>query len=72
MTPRKSDDPVIDEIRATRQRIWQGFDNDPAKAVAHYMRMQERYKDRMIGSQVQASAPVTRRRKRHTPAAAQK
>lgn len=43
-------DPVIDEIREVRHRISKQFDHDPARLVAHYMELQERYRDRLIQS----------------------
>jgi hypothetical protein len=47
MTQERSD-PVIDEIRAIRQRISARFDHDPARLVAYYMELQERHRDRLI------------------------
>jgi hypothetical protein len=41
-------DPVIDEIREIRHRISERFDHDPARLVAYYMELQEKYRDRMI------------------------
>ena len=41
-------DPVVDEIRETRQRIEARFDHDPARLVAYYMKLQERHADRLI------------------------
>lgn len=41
-------DPPVDEIRAIRHRILARFDQDPAKLVAYYMQMQEKYRDRLI------------------------
>ena len=41
-------DPVIDEIRAVRHRISARFDHDPARLVAYYIELQERYRDRLI------------------------
>ena len=43
-------DPVIDEIREIRHRISEQFGHDPVKLVAHYMQLQERYRDRLIGA----------------------
>ena len=40
-------DPVIDEIREVRRRISQCLGNDPARLVAYYMELQERYRDRL-------------------------
>jgi hypothetical protein len=43
-------DPVIDEVRELRRRISQRFDHDPAKLVAYYMQLQEKYRDRLVSS----------------------
>lgn len=52
MTMKKPEsDPVIDEIREVRHRISERFDHDPSKLVAHYMELQEQYKDRLIGAE---------------------
>lgn len=40
-------DPVIDEIREVRRRISERFGHDPARLVAYYMELQERYRDRL-------------------------
>ncbi len=40
-------DPVIDEIRELRRRISERLGNDPARLVAYYMELQERYRDRL-------------------------
>ena len=47
MNPKPSD-PVIDEIREVRHRISERLDHDPARLVAYYMELQEKYRDRMI------------------------
>ena len=47
---RMRNDPVIDEIRQVRYRISQRFDNDPAKLVAYYIQLQEKYRDRLLAS----------------------
>jgi hypothetical protein len=41
-------DPVIDEIRAVRQRISARFDHNPARLIAYYQELQRRYADRML------------------------
>jgi hypothetical protein len=41
-------DPVIDEIREVRHQISARVDHDPARLVAYYMKLQERYPDRLI------------------------
>jgi hypothetical protein len=49
-------DPVIDEVRAVRHRISRDVGHDPAKLVAYYMQLQEKYRDRLVVS-------ATKRRK---------
>ncbi len=41
-------DQPIDEIRELRRRISARFDNDPARLVDYYMKLQEQYRDRLI------------------------
>jgi len=41
-------DRPIDEIRELRRRISARFDNDPARLVAYYVKLQEQYRDRLI------------------------
>ena len=47
MQPNPSD-PVIDEIREVRHRISERYNHDPVRLVAHYMELQERYRDRLL------------------------
>ena len=47
MKPNQND-PVIDEIREARHCISARFNHDPARLVAYYMELQERYRDRLI------------------------
>jgi hypothetical protein len=49
MNPNPSD-PVIDEIREVRHRISAEFAHDPARLVAYYIELQERYRDRLVES----------------------
>ena len=44
-------DPVIDEVRAVRHRISEQCGHDPARLVAHYMKLQEQYRHRLIESE---------------------
>ena len=46
----KKSDPVIDEVRRVRRRISQRFDHDPARLVAYYMQLQEKYRERLLVS----------------------
>ena len=48
-------DPVVDEVREIRRRISERFDHDPARLVAYYIQMQEKYRDRMIQSEKEAN-----------------
>ena len=41
-------DQPIDEIRELRRRISARCDNDPARLVAYYVKLQEQYRDRLI------------------------
>ena len=45
----RNDEP-IDEIRELRRRISERFDHDPARLVAYYVKLQEQYRDRLIGT----------------------
>lgn len=49
------DDPAIDEIRRVRHLISERFDHDPTRLVAHYMEVQQEYRERLIGD---VSVPV--------------
>ncbi|MGL4463039.1 MAG: hypothetical protein ACRDD1_12270 [Planctomycetia bacterium] len=49
-------DPVIDEVREVRRRISARFDHDPDRLVAHYLRFQQQFGDRLIGA---AALPAT-------------
>jgi hypothetical protein len=50
MSEKPLSDPVIDEIREVRMRISAQFDHDPEKLVKHYMELQKRHADRLIGA----------------------
>jgi hypothetical protein len=41
-------DPVIEEIREARHRISERVGHDPARLVAYYIELQERYRDRLL------------------------
>lgn len=55
MEPRE--DPVVEEMRESRRRVSQACGHDAARLVEHYMRLQERYKDRLLGIGRQATRP---------------
>ncbi len=42
------EDPIIDEVRRVRHRISEKFNHDPRKLVEHYLKLQERHKDRIL------------------------
>ena len=41
-------DPALDAIRKVRHEISRGFDNDPARLIAHYIEMQRRIEQSKI------------------------
>lgn len=43
-------DPVIDEIREIRLQISERFGHDLERLGAHYMELQEQYRDRLLGA----------------------
>jgi len=45
----KQNDPVVDEIREVRRRISERFAHDPARLVAYYIKLQEQYRERLLG-----------------------
>lgn len=48
MRTMKNEDEGIRAVRDVRKRISAEFGNDPERLVEHYMREQERYRDRML------------------------
>jgi hypothetical protein len=48
MTTQTKEDEGIQAVRDIRKRISSEFGNDPEKLVEHYLREQERYRDRML------------------------
>jgi hypothetical protein len=48
MSKDEDPDPLIDEIRAVRARIWQEHGNDIERVVQHYMELQRQYKGPVI------------------------
>ena len=44
----KKDDEGIRAVRDVRVKISAEFDNDPEKLVEHYMKEQERYRERLL------------------------
>jgi hypothetical protein len=47
MTETLNDAP-IEEVRELRRQISARFGNDPARPVAHYIELQEQYRDRLV------------------------
>jgi hypothetical protein len=47
-------DPVIDEIREIRKQISARFDHDTQKLIEHYMELQKRHQERLLGSPEQS------------------
>lgn len=47
-------DAVIEEMRAARRRASQACGHDAARLVEYYMRLQERYEDRLLESDSEA------------------
>ncbi len=43
-------DPTVDEIREVRRQISARFNNDPARLVEHYLRFQEQFRERLLGT----------------------
>jgi hypothetical protein len=48
------EDAVIEEMRAARRRASQACGHDAARLVEYYMRLQERYEDRLLESDSEA------------------
>lgn len=44
----KIQDPTIDRIRQVRHEISEECDHDPQKLVAHYLKYQEQFADRLL------------------------
>jgi hypothetical protein len=56
-------DPVIDEIREIRHRISERFGHDSEKLVAHYIKLQKKYKKRLLKEESLAKPRPKRQRK---------
>ena len=55
MPQNQSNDPTIEEVREARHRISEKCGHDPERLVAYYMKLQEQYRERLIG-QVEPAA----------------
>ena len=44
-------DPLIDDIRVVRTQISKRFKHEPNRLITHYIKMQERYKSRLLKPQ---------------------
>ena len=40
---------ALEQVRSARRQISEAFDHDPRKLVEHYMEMQRKYADRLVG-----------------------
>ena len=43
-----NNDPTIDEIRKMRHQISQRFNHDPERIIEYYIKLQQKYKNRLI------------------------
>lgn len=43
------DDPAVDEVRELRRRVSQACGHDAARLVERYLRLQEQYRERLLG-----------------------
>ena len=60
-------DPVIDEVREARHRISARFHHDPALLVAYYMKLQDKYRGRLVVThEASTAAQLTRPTRRTT------
>ena len=41
-------DDAIEEVRAIRRRIWEEFDYDPKKLIAHFRELENQYQGPVI------------------------
>ncbi|HEX5872476.1 MAG TPA: hypothetical protein VFY65_18730 [Longimicrobium sp.] len=41
-------DPLLEEVEEAQRKLEAEFDNDPAKLLAHYEKVQKRYAHRLI------------------------
>lgn len=48
MRDREMPDPLLDEIREIRARIWAEHGDDPDRLYQHYVESQKQYEDRSI------------------------
>lgn len=45
---------ALEQVRAARRQISEQYDHDPKKLVEHYIALQQKYKDRLRGSEKSA------------------
>ncbi len=43
-------DPIIERVRGIRHQISAEHSHDPKKVIAHYRKMEQEYKDRILKS----------------------
>ena len=51
------EDPVVEEVREARRRASQACGHDAARLVEYYMRLQEKYQDRLLASGPEVERP---------------
>ena len=44
----QNNDPTIDEIRKIRHQISQRFNHDPERIIEYYIKLQQKYQNRLI------------------------
>ncbi len=40
---------ALERVREARHRISERFDHDPKRLIEHYIELQQKYKDRLVG-----------------------
>jgi hypothetical protein len=48
MSKHEDPDPLLDEIRETREQIWREHGNDLDRVIAHYMELQQQFSGQLI------------------------
>lgn len=46
---------ALAQVRAARRQISKQFDHDPRKLIEYYMKLQQQYRDRLVGNEDEAS-----------------
>jgi hypothetical protein len=50
VSKREDPDPMLDEIREIRKRIWREHGNDPQRVYEHYVEYQQQFSDRLVST----------------------